>query len=150
MASAFDVARYIIKSLPTDNLKLQKLLYYCQAVHLVLYDKNPLFHEEIEAWDYGPVVPAVYKEYRNHGFETIPSPDKPLDESSGLDMNKIRVIDMTMACFGGMSGTELINQTHSETPWKEAYRLGKPSKVITLDAIYTFFKDTLSFSDDEL
>jgi uncharacterized phage-associated protein len=59
MAKAFEAAKYIINSLPVDNLKLQKLLYYSQAVHLVLNGKLPLFNEAIEAWDYGPVVPRV-------------------------------------------------------------------------------------------
>ncbi|MDR0942796.1 MAG: SocA family protein [Holosporales bacterium] len=29
-------------------------------MHLVEYNKIPLFTDEIQAWDYGPVVPAVY------------------------------------------------------------------------------------------
>jgi uncharacterized phage-associated protein len=72
MASAGDVAKYIIKSLPVDNLKLQKLLYYSQAVHLVLNDKAPLFPGVIEAWDYGPMAPPVYREYKQYGLEIIP------------------------------------------------------------------------------
>ena len=75
MALAGDVAKYIIKSLPVDNLKLQKLLYYSQGVHLVLNDRVPLFMEPIEAWDYGPVVPPVYREYKGRGLEIIPVPE---------------------------------------------------------------------------
>ena len=145
MTTAFEVAKYIIKSLPVDNLKLQKLLYYSQAVYLVLHNKDPLFIEDIEAWDYGPVVPLVYQVYKQYGFDTIP----PSDDESALNFEEMRAVDMTLACFGIMSGPALINQTHYEDPWKNAYRSGRPSRKITVEAIYDFFKDNLDFSDEK-
>jgi uncharacterized phage-associated protein len=146
MANAQEVAKYIIKSLPVDNLKLQKLLYYSQAVHLVVNNKTPLFPEPIEAWDYGPVVPPVYREYKQYGFDLIP----PVDEPTTLRIDEIRAVDMALGCFGEMSGTALINQTHGEPPWKNNYRPGRPSKVIDLDDIYLFFVKNLEFTDDEI
>jgi uncharacterized phage-associated protein len=146
MASAKEIAKYIIKSIPVDNLKLQKLLYYSQAVYLVLHDKTPLFPDPIEAWDYGPVVPPVYREYKSFGFETI----TPVDEPTTLNLSEMRAVDMVFGCFGGMSGPELINQTHYEAPWKNAYRPGWPSSIISLDSIYDFFKETLDFTEDEI
>jgi uncharacterized phage-associated protein len=63
--SAKDVAAYILKKIgPMTTMKLQKLLYYCQAWSLV-WDEKPLFHEEIEAWANGPVVREVFNEHRN-------------------------------------------------------------------------------------
>ena len=145
MTTAFEVAKYIIKSLPVDNLKLQKLLYYSQAVHLVLHNKTPLFSEPIEAWDYGPVVPPVYLEYKKYGFDSIP----PVDEESDLNLEEMQAVDMTLACFGVLSGPALISQTHYEDPWKNAYHRGWPSGVITVEAIYDYFKDALDFSDEK-
>ena len=48
-----------------SNLKLQKMLYYEQGFHLAKFN-TPLFDEEIEAWMYGPVVPAVYNHFHPH------------------------------------------------------------------------------------
>jgi uncharacterized phage-associated protein len=144
MAAAYEAAKYIIKSLPVDNLKLQKLLYYSQAVHLVLYNKTPLFPEEIEAWDYGPVVPEVYRKYKTHGFDTIPISDEP----SLLLPKEMKSVDMVIASLGEMSGPELINQTHRETPWRDAYRPGKPSRTISLDSMYEYFKENLDLPAD--
>ncbi|MDR1597186.1 MAG: DUF4065 domain-containing protein [Treponema sp.] len=144
MALAGEVAKYIIKSLPVDNLKLQKLLYYSQAVHLVLNDKTPLFPEPIEAWDYGPVVPPVYREYKPFGFDILPPGDEPVS----LVLNEIRAVDMTLSCFGELSGPALINQTHFEDPWKNVYRPGRPSAIITPDSMYDFFKENLDFTDE--
>jgi uncharacterized phage-associated protein len=146
MADALDVAKYIIKSLPTDNLKLQKLLYYSQAFHLVLYDKIPLFEDKIEAWDYGPVMLSVYKKYKRYGLDTIPPPNK--DEVSALSLKEMKAVDMAIARFGVMSGPELINRTHHELPWKNAYKPKRPSGIITTDALYSFFKKSLPLSGE--
>jgi uncharacterized phage-associated protein len=146
MTSALEAAKYIIKSLPVDNLKLQKLLYYSQAVHLVLNDKAPLFPEDIEAWDYGPVVPPVYREYKRYGFDILP----PAEEPVGLGLRELRAVDMALACFGEMSGPALINQTHGEPPWRNNYRPGRPSSIISPDSMYKFFKDNLEFTEDEI
>src|SRR5947209_8901261 len=71
---------------PLTNLRLQKLLYYAQAWSLVLRESE-LFPEEIEAWCWGPVVPAVYNKLPDgQGASQIPStmfvdaPDLPPED----------------------------------------------------------------------
>lgn len=59
------------KQRPVSNLKLQKLLYYAQAWHLAIF-KQPLFNDEIEAWVHGPVVPEVFRAYRDNKWASIP------------------------------------------------------------------------------
>lgn len=68
MYNALTVAKYIIKRCNDtnriiSNLKLQKLLYFVQAEFLVT-TTHACFPEEIEAWDFGPVVPEVYHRYK--------------------------------------------------------------------------------------
>jgi len=77
MYSAINVAKYIImrcnqQHKTISNLKLQKILYFVQAEFLVEKD-SACFKEEIEAWDFGPVVPAVYHKYKVYGCASIPS-----------------------------------------------------------------------------
>lgn len=43
-----------------NTKRLIIFVYYAQAMHLAVFGK-PLFYEELQAWDYGPVVPEVYK-----------------------------------------------------------------------------------------
>jgi uncharacterized phage-associated protein len=60
-ASVYDVAEYILaREGEMSAMKLHKLVYYCQAWHLV-WDGAPLFDEEIQAWANGPVIPALYE-----------------------------------------------------------------------------------------
>ncbi len=60
MAQVADVAAYILEKCgPMTAMKLQKLVYYSQAWHLVWTEK-PLFDNRIEAWANGPVVWELY------------------------------------------------------------------------------------------
>jgi uncharacterized phage-associated protein len=59
-----DIAEYILEQLgEITTMKLHKLLYYCQAWHLV-WDEEPLFEARIEAWANGPVAPEIYELHR--------------------------------------------------------------------------------------
>ena len=76
MHSASLIAKYIIErcdhyNQTISNLKLQKILYFVQAEFLVEENRR-CFFEEIEAWDYGPVVPNVYRKYKMYGAANIP------------------------------------------------------------------------------
>ncbi len=64
MVTVHDVAAYILKKHgPLTAMKLQKLVYYCQAWSLV-WDEHPLFRSKIEAWANGPVVSDLYTRHR--------------------------------------------------------------------------------------
>ncbi|MDC4901720.1 DUF4065 domain-containing protein, partial [Acinetobacter baumannii] len=61
--SARDVANYIVwygnnnfvDNLTLTPLKLQKVLYYVHAEYLARKNCKPLFNENVEKWQYGPV-----------------------------------------------------------------------------------------------
>ena len=55
---------------PVDQLKLYKLVYYAHAWHLANYGE-PLFDEDIQAWQHGPVVSDLYREFNDFGAKPI-------------------------------------------------------------------------------
>jgi uncharacterized phage-associated protein len=60
--SAHDVAEEVRRRAPgLGKVKLYKLLYYCQGHHLATFGA-PLFHEQIGAWDMGPVVEGLWRD----------------------------------------------------------------------------------------
>ena len=136
MKTAKEIALYFIETCSVDNLKLQKLLYYCQAMSLFLNDE-PIFKDEIQAWAYGPVVPNVYHEYKTNNFNTIDNISITLPKYS---TEELKAMDETLSCYSSYTGPELINETHSELPWKQAYENGQNS-VITIESIREFAKD---------
>lgn len=116
MANVDDVAAAIIARLgPIDSFKLQKLVYYCQAWHLV-WDERPLFDARIEAWANGPVVPKLYRQHR--GLYTVPS--WPSGDPSRLDEDEESTVDAVMNHYGDKPGHVLAELTHRERPWREA------------------------------
>ena len=51
-------------------MKLQKLLFFCHADYLNNYNE-PLLQHGFEAWDYGPVIPSLYAEFKEFGSRKI-------------------------------------------------------------------------------
>ncbi|HKS99067.1 MAG TPA: type II toxin-antitoxin system antitoxin SocA domain-containing protein [Rugosimonospora sp.] len=121
-ASARDVAAVLRRRLPgLGTVKLHKLLYYCQGHHLAAFDR-PLFRETISAWDMGPVVGTLWKEEKQ---DHTPEPE-PLDEAA------LNTIGYVISRYGGLSGKDLENLTHSEAPWQEADRERSPGGRATI------------------
>lgn len=142
MVSALDVARYLLTLVDQDagdlmsNLKLQKLLYYSQGYHLALYGQ-PLFHEDIVAWQYGPVVREVYHEYKFYGREGIPAPE--CFDSNVLPQHSRQVIIDVYEQYGQYEASVLMHFTHEEAPWQHTDK----DKVITHQKLQNFFKTQL-------
>ena len=112
MASAHDVAAYILsKRRPITAMKLQKLVYYSQAWSLV-WDEAPLFEEQIEAWANGPVVRELYDRHRG----VFKVDDWPSGNPSKLTASEVETVDQVMKYYGNMSSQELSNRTHQEAP----------------------------------
>jgi uncharacterized phage-associated protein len=120
-------------------MKLQKLVYYSQAWSLV-WDEEPLFHESIQAWANGPVVPELYACHRGC-FE--------VDEIAGGDPNALNAcqretVDAVLVYYGDHTSQWLSDLTHMEAPWVEArkdLREGERGKhVITTDAMAEYYE----------
>lgn len=115
-ASAHDVAAYILRRKGAMTaMKLQKLLYYCQAWSLV-WDERPIFREHIQAWSNGPVVREVYDNHRGEFKIDV----WPFGDIGVLDALALKTIDSVLGYYGNKSSRWLIDQTHIELPWKNA------------------------------
>ncbi len=119
MANVHDVAAYIADRYESiDAVKLQKLVYYTQAWHLVAHDA-PLFPETIKAYKHGPVVGRLW--HRHRGMRTVTA-DTFRPEASGiLTSDETALIDAVLDAYGSMEPWELVRLTHRETPWVDAW-----------------------------
>lgn len=118
MASVFDVAAYILKRRsPMTAMKLQKLVYYCQAWSLV-WDDAPIFPERIEAWANGPVVRELYEAHR--GMFRVR--DVPHGDPDKLDKDQRETADAVLKFYGDKPSQWLSDLTHQEAPWRDARR----------------------------
>ncbi len=115
------------------NLKLQKILYFAQAYFVAKVGKT-LFKEKIEAWEYGPVVPTVYHEYKKYS-------NKPIvleNDISTVDIADKKNLDKVWENFGGYSARRLVDMTHAHKPWKEA------SGEITIKSLADYYAPLLN------
>lgn len=116
MATAHDVAAYILtKRRPLSAMKLQKLVYYSQAWSTV-WDDRKLFDERIEAWANGPVVPDLYQLHRGQ-FEIH---EWPRGDPGALNGEERATVDAVTEYYGWRNAQTLSDMTHSEDPWRLA------------------------------
>lgn len=94
------------------HLKLQKLVYYCQAWYLANFDK-PLFQEDFQAWAHGPVCRGLYNKYRDAGWSAL-RPEKNVKLPGEIE----DFIASIFREYGQFSATKLEEMTHEEQPWK--------------------------------
>jgi uncharacterized phage-associated protein len=139
MASAHDVAAYILeRHSPISAMKLQKLVYYSQAWSLV-WDDRPLFHEPIQAWANGPVVRELYAVHRGQ-FDVR---EWPQGNAGALDDRARETVDAVLKYYAPRSAQWLSDLTHRELPWREA-RQGVPDgdrsdRVMSLESMMEYY-----------
>lgn len=121
-------------------LKLLKLLYYAEGSSLAL-GKGSLFSENIEAWEHGPVVPAVWRSQEDPYNLSFESEDiqKSLNNISEDDK---ALLNEVYDVFGQYSAWGLRNKTHEERPWIEATENGRVlNRTISRKTMEEYFKE---------
>ena len=138
MCNCLKAAKYFLSLQDDDagnaisNMKLQKLLYYAQGFALVILNK-PLFQDDFEAWEYGPVLRPVYDEYKRFGSSALP---KPNDFSfSDYTKGEKDLFDAVYNEYGKYSAWALSEMTHQTPPWKNTLR----NHTISKDAMKNYF-----------
>lgn len=99
-------------------MKLQKLVYYCQAWSLV-WDERPIFREKIKAWANGPVVPQLYQAHKGRFLVESRHIEGDTD---ALGAKARATAKGVLKFYGDKTGQWLSEVTHRETPWLEARR----------------------------
>lgn len=163
MVDIFDFAKYVGLSLLTKGfsvspLKLQKLLYYEQAWHMVFFGReNPLFADRPQAWVNGPVYPPVYNIYKgrvenmcDHLYEKdfcegeATEALHALTDKFNFTEEQLKLVESVINLYGSKTQNQLVFFTHSEKPWSEKREGLMPyersTREISLDTMYHYYK----------
>lgn len=108
------------------NLALQKLLYFAHALFLI-ERKRPLVSGYFEAWEFGPVHPAVYQSFKV-------ARDRPItfralkrnlitgateEIEAPLEPNVTQHVSRIMAQYGALTPGQLVKISHAKgAPWQ--------------------------------
>lgn len=115
------------EKVPVTPMKLQKLLYYVCVKYMKDTKEYPL-SEPFEVWQYGPVIPSVYSEFKPYGASEIENfarnakgKAKMIDEDEYPELHG--ALEYVWHTMKGFSGTALSERTHQKgSGWYAAFQ----------------------------
>jgi uncharacterized phage-associated protein len=148
--TAIDVAKYLLVKAHHDgelitNLKMQKLLYYAQAWHLVNF-KTPLFCDTIQAWKYGPIVENAYHRFKKFRYSPIVCKDAE-GVIAKIPVKTQKYLDAFYVAYINYSASDLTQMSHNDEPWKNS--VGKSDCTIPNKTILEYYTEKYERSRDQ-
>ena len=157
-----DVAQYLFDEYKQmsgtiiDEMKLHKLLYFAQRESLAITNK-PLFSDELEGWEHGPVSRTVRNCYSPEGINC--------ESIREITPESMYIAKSTLYQYGEYESWSLRRMTHKEISWINARsglsagdRGNKPlsiediredaKKIIPYDPLYDMYYDEFDDFDD--
>lgn len=135
MVTAFELSKYVVSKCvynktPISNLQLQKILYYIQY-EVLKRTGNVAFPDNIEAWQFGPVIPNIYYYFCGFGARKI---DRVFLENEYISVlnSKIRkIFDEVILEKSKLYPWDMVTETHKKGgAWDLTYDSGKGFKEI--------------------
>ncbi|MDB5411029.1 MAG: uncharacterized protein JWL84_5941 [Rhodospirillales bacterium] len=134
------------------NMALNKIIYFSHGWHMALHDR-PLVSVSFEAWDYGPVVPLLYHQFKGHGDQAISTRATRIDLQTGRNVavegavsaETREHLDVMLEFYAPKSGPTLSHLSHDpQGPWASVRRRpNHPSMTIPDDLIKAYFRSKL-------
>ncbi len=109
---------------PMSHLKLQKLLYYCDAYHLAYFEIE-LITDKFEAWAHGPVSRKLFEAFPDKSilyadFDFQGDVNIIQKEFSALTSIQQELIEDVLSVLSTWTSPQLESTIQKEKPWIEA------------------------------
>lgn len=126
--------------LPITHIALQKLLYFAHG-HYLIRTGQPLVSGAFEAWKFGPVHPAVYREFKVEGNRPISTRAMSTDIMTGErrsigipnEVEVRRQIREVLNAYGKLSPGRLVDISHAPRgPWATVVNKAQTSVALGL------------------
>lgn len=161
MRDGREVANYVldyadVNGITVTNLGLQKIIYFCHVWFLVSTNK-PLIKQNFEAWEFGPVLPYLYRFFKEYGDQKITTRATKTDHKTGnkviarinMDEGEESLLKSIVSFYSRLSVNQLVEQSHIPGgPWHKVWNHEEkvnPGMQISNQAILSFYtsKDRL-------
>lgn len=127
---------------PLTHIEVQKLTYFAHAWMLAIHG-SPLTQGTWQAWQYGPVMPEVYRDLRGYQGRPIiaPIPTAPIETFTDEERS---IIDFVYS-YRSLGPFQLVGIAHSPGgPWDRVRRAnGNSSGPISDEMIQEYFTGLL-------
>ncbi len=102
-----------------DPLKLQKLIFLAHGWKLT-FSGQPLIQEGFDAWQYGPVSPLLYREFKE--FRANPITRRSSAPAVAISSDDEHLFSEILRVYGDKSGIDLSSLTHETgSAWRATY-----------------------------
>jgi len=143
--TAIKIANWFIDRASRDgevltNLKLQKLLHIANGWHLH-FKSEPLFFDQVEAWRFGPVVPAVYHAFKSFGAGAVTK----VGQAAELAGDTLQIVESVWDSYGEIPAVTLVGMTHKpDSPWSQTVGKGLGQGTVIPQATIKMHYDELA------
>ena len=119
-----------------SNLQLQKILYLAHMIYAGRTGR-PLVRREFEAWDYGPVIPSVYRAASIFGAKPVRNVFHAIQDADPVEhAYELKMIEDAVAAFSTLPPFKLVEITHDKhSAWARHYDSCNKGKVIPFESI---------------
>jgi uncharacterized phage-associated protein len=114
------------------NLALQKIVYFCHVWSLIKLHR-PLVRHKFEAWEFGPVLPYLYREFKNYDRSPIVGRATQIDPTDGkhriveydFDSETDLLLNQIVEFYSRLRAGDLVELSHAEGgPWYSVWHHG--------------------------
>jgi uncharacterized phage-associated protein len=147
---AMSVAKKLVMLSQESNntltpMQLIKLVYLCQGWMLGLYGRQ-LFTDEVEAWQYGPVIRDVYQHVKAYKSGPVDFDEfSSVSDDCNFDEDEALVIDGVYNQYSHLSGVQLSTLTHQlGTPWSLTWESSGKNASVSNDLIEHHYKTLMN------
>ncbi len=112
-----------------SNLSLQKIVYFCHVWSLIELQR-PLVKQKFEAWQYGPVLQYLYREFRDYEDHPIVGRATRINPYTGtkevvpyrFDRATEELLDKITDFYSRLRSSDLVALCHVRGgPWEQAW-----------------------------
>ena len=122
-------------------MQLLKLTYIAHGWSLALRNKG-LFYNQIEAWQYGPVIPDLYHSTKSYGRKPIPLKRIGDPNDTQVSPEDYAFLEDVFDKYGHLDGITLSYLTHQAgSPWSQVYQEGARSIKIPNSLIAEYYRE---------
>jgi uncharacterized phage-associated protein len=137
MAEGYDgreVANFVldfcqVRGRTVSHLDLQKIVYFCHVWSLIELSR-PLIRHKFEAWEFGPVLPYLYREFKSSGRTALAGRATKLDPIDGrhrvvgysFDPETDSLLRRTVEFYSQLKTGQLVELSHADGgPWHKVW-----------------------------
>ena len=111
------------------NLSLQKIVFFCHVWSLIRFGK-PLVRHQFEAWQFGPVLQYLYREFREFDNQPIVGRAKKTDPRTGnstivnyvLDNETEELLSRVVDFYSLLTPADLVQMSYATGgPWDKVW-----------------------------